>query len=1495
MASDSPGQLVLSTLPYDYRQHLDRIVQHIRNLYPDLDPHWDGLVSNAARAMAEDVRGWLGGLSKAREALMKLPSDVVEIFERKGDGIKKPSPKGKAKDKDPKERDSKLRDDSKGPARSRQPSPARPTKKSKLELDASTLDWLHSRIDATLVGSSRFAENAGAPALLLLTFPPYTEARPGTEKACIWERGKFSLPLFQDEDEAPMTASSVFLHEERSKAELLFPVTEPASTSDLHRKARIVGGTFRIKGTLSAIEEAAVRNVVRVAVYTTLSGLLESAFFKDLNMPVATTPPPTAPSTPARPHVPLHLSLTEEPKTEHRHRHKASAVWDFLTGRHGRRKRNPAESELDEHTVVEVRSRSPPVPPPKDAPNSNEAQFHSTRGRGLSFLSRHPTVSIDTRKPPHSSQPNARFQHTLSQLSSIPLSTSPSVSFAPSPLLLHLRAKEAEYLASIPTVLSKRQRSLSPSRTTPSPEQRSFPLSGFDKAALRSLRGSDETLQGWLGHQAMTVLYSRWVHHPDPPLPPSATASSVQTVSEPSTPKPEESKRPDPDRRRALACVPPQWRTVMYYDGSSDRDLVTVIKGLCSLPGEKGDNICSREKCDRPWLDHRWGWASAGKRMEARLEHSEQTSEEAPSDAIEVWVECAECSAKTERRPTSAGSRSMSFAKYIELLIFSPTLLWPGLCAHTRPPKAPSDGLHQTIVPISPVMHRFLCASTTLTISVHPMDIYELHVPRLQIGKSTPDGPAEDPLQLRRDSLRLEIASWFGHSKRWMGHLETELREMKRLPRRPHRQDSDTMSTPRSSSPTGDASSHSPMAAAALTKHLSAASALRATIHSEESALYGDLKPWSAVPLNDVRRRFKVAANQVRGRMEELEALYGDTVGPCTWDDPFWWKGQTLVLPGSWIMFKEEDVGAIISYTLSSHDYRRALEEPLGAQPAMSSKSPDTDATEDGPNGILDSWSAVMSRRESPRDVGALLTMQLGSKRSNNMNGTPPKSSTTSTPPSSFATKGTPKDAWAPADVAVSYQSARGDLNAADDVLIEKLLQDMDGAAEPDGGGLKQTTPSRLSQRPLNRTVSVSSVAGQRLLESVEAETSPIVPSVSPSSMHNGRSSTSGRSRSSTGSTVMQVPLNLRHGPDTSVTTSTAPPPSSMSDGMSTLADVMSYLTNTTRSFFFGNAESEASATSRLPLLAVERARLPVIEEKPHLRYDWSVGKKLRFSCTVYYAQQFEALRRLCGVETELIESLSECAEWKAEGGKSRSRFFKSKDDRYIIKTLVNAWHVSDLGVLLDVAPIFFRYIDSLGDRPTTLAKLLGFYSVEVKNSETSAQTKIDVLVMENLFYKQRTDRQYDLKGIEGRRVKALDKKTFFDVEFLESQKRAPVYVTPHSRLVVREAIRSDAAFLTSANIMDYSMLLGVDDQDHTIACGLVDTIGSYNVAKTLEYTAKQSLKSGKDVTVMPPAEYEARFVSAMESYLIACPDKWTKPPRGQPLHSNVTDLPAVL
>lgn len=94
--------------------------------------------------------------------------------------------------------------------------------------------------------------------------------------------------------------------------------------------------------------------------------------------------------------------------------------------------------------------------------------------------------------------------------------------------------------------------------------------------------------------------------------------------------------------------------------------------------------------------------------------------------------------------------------------------------------------------------------------------------------------------------------------------------------------------------------------------------------------------------------------------------------------------------------------------------------------------------------------------------------------------------------------------------------------------------------------------------------------------------------------------------------------------------------------------------------------------------------------------------------------------------------------------------------------------------VLLELGPAYFRYMDATANRPTALAKLLGFYTVEIKNLETgTTQAKADLLVMENLFFSQEIVRTFDLKGIQGRKVKtktAAPGGTLFDGDWIEGE-----------------------------------------------------------------------------------------------------------------------------
>jgi 1-phosphatidylinositol-3-phosphate 5-kinase len=83
--------------------------------------------------------------------------------------------------------------------------------------------------------------------------------------------------------------------------------------------------------------------------------------------------------------------------------------------------------------------------------------------------------------------------------------------------------------------------------------------------------------------------------------------------------------------------------------------------------------------------------------------------------------------------------------------------------------------------------------------------------------------------------------------------------------------------------------------------------------------------------------------------------------------------------------------------------------------------------------------------------------------------------------------------------------------------------------------------------------------------------------------------------------------------------------------------------------------------------------------------------------------------------------------------------------------------------------------MDPTATRASILAKLLGFYTVEVRNLDTgTVQAKADLLVIENLFYSQKLTKTFDLKGIQGRKVKAgsnsAPSKTLFDGEWIEGK-----------------------------------------------------------------------------------------------------------------------------
>ncbi|XP_020587375.1 1-phosphatidylinositol-3-phosphate 5-kinase FAB1B-like isoform X2 [Phalaenopsis equestris] len=291
------------------------------------------------------------------------------------------------------------------------------------------------------------------------------------------------------------------------------------------------------------------------------------------------------------------------------------------------------------------------------------------------------------------------------------------------------------------------------------------------------------------------------------------------------------------------------------------------------------------------------------------------------------------------------------------------------------------------------------------------------------------------------------------------------------------------------------------------------------------------------------------------------------------------------------------------------------------------------------------------------------------------------------------------------------------------------------------------------------------------------------------------------------------------------------------------------------------------SKSSLDPLMSINRMHAKVSFES-----EGPLGR-VRYTVTCYYAMHFDALRRnCCPSELDYIRSLSRCKKWRAQGGKSNVFFAKSLDDRFIIKQITK----TEIESFIDFAPGYFKYLsESIATRsPTCLAKILGIYQVSTKHLKSGKETKIDVLVMENLLFGRNVTRLYDLKGSSRARYNpdlSGSNKVLLDQNLVEAMPKAPIFVGDKAKRLLERAVWNDTYFLASIDVMDYSLLVGVDEKKQELVIGIIDFVRQYTWDKHLETWVKASgilggPKSG-------PKQYKKRFRKAMSAYFIVVPD----------------------
>jgi len=325
--------------------------------------------------------------------------------------------------------------------------------------------------------------------------------------------------------------------------------------------------------------------------------------------------------------------------------------------------------------------------------------------------------------------------------------------------------------------------------------------------------------------------------------------------------------------------------------------------------------------------------------------------------------------------------------------------------------------------------------------------------------------------------------------------------------------------------------------------------------------------------------------------------------------------------------------------------------------------------------------------------------------------------------------------------------------------------------------------------------------------------------------------------------------------------------------------------------------------------------------------------ERTTFRCTAYFPRHFHAVRLMtCGGDYEFIQSLCHCTRWTATGGKSGSTFCKTADDRFILKFITR----TELKMFLELAHRYFAYLakNIFHALPSFLVKILGVYQISWKKhnfkphtrggggsglgtaggdaagsaaasaggsegglASSSSSSSLGgeavsslssqyVLVMPNLFFgrpPESIEKIFDLKGSARnryvKRKKGEENRVLLDENLMEYTMGYPLPLSDASKTLLRMSVFNDTLFLSNLEIIDYSVIVGLDRKNQKLIVGIIDYIRVYTWDKRLETGVKSvGLIAGQQTpTIISPHNYKQRFRLAMDRYFMSSPDHASK------------------
>merc|ERR1719273_1289418 len=111
----------------------------------------------------------------------------------------------------------------------------------------------------------------------------------------------------------------------------------------------------------------------------------------------------------------------------------------------------------------------------------------------------------------------------------------------------------------------------------------------------------------------------------------------------------------------------------------------------------------------------------------------------------------------------------------------------------------------------------------------------------------------------------------------------------------------------------------------------------------------------------------------------------------------------------------------------------------------------------------------------------------------------------------------------------------------------------------------------------------------------------------------------------------------------------------------------------------------------------------------------------------------------------------------------------------------------------------------------------------------------------------------------------------------MEFTRALPIPMTHSSKSELKNAVENDSNFLSSIEVVDYSLLVGFDKNTNTMRAGIIDYIQKYSWDKIAETQIKSYVLINKRrPTIINPNEYKIRFRRQMNLYFSFSPTQVT-------------------